>query len=199
MLFYAKRSEVGSAVSSELNVTRSTAVHQKKRSQSVPGVNIVSNGPAATFPRASSFWSDYLPLLQCPESDGSIFALLERKVDYFLLKKIQLAKWTPRYDALRAELPVPASSIVDAALRYNGPAGVRLRGNVTKSDARLLRNGEWLNDNILNDYLGLLSERHDSILNLARKLSIQVDDSWPQIFIFTPYFFTKLTKAEVGS
>jgi hypothetical protein len=199
LLFYAKRCEVGTAVSSELVVTRSTSVQHKKRSQSVPGVNIVSDRPVATFPQASSFWSDYLPLLQHPESDLSVFALRERKVDCFLLKKIQLEKWSPRYDALRTELPVPASSIVDAALRYCGPGGVKLRRNVTKADARLLRNGEWLNDSILNDYLVLLSERHESILNMAKGLSIQNHDSLPQIFIFTPYFFTKLTKAEVGS
>lgn len=66
----------------------------------------------------------------------------------------------------------PAQKVADA-----------FRVTVTAHDIQTLRYGTWLNDNVIDFYLAMVTER-----------SRQNEDTLPKSFVFTSHFYTKLEK-----
>lgn len=66
---------------------------------------------------------------------------------------------------------------------YPPPLPSSLHQEITRGDLRSLKPGEWLNDEVINFYIGLVNER-------AKERSMQLGS--PRIFCYGTFFYTKL-------
>lgn len=108
----------------------------------------------------------------CPPKEKPAAAVSDNGGERFHLPELS----TAMLDEVTAVLvkPEPASEVLVSGFRLS----------ITRSDIGTLRDGNWLNDEVINFYLSLIMERSGT--EEAKNMG------WPRVYAFNTFFYQKL-------